>query len=547
MNRIIARPAKRKLQLHFNASLLLLMLSSLLTPVSFAATFVVDSTSDVALSACTAAPDDCSLRGAITAANVAADSDQIDFNIPSTDSGFQAATQHWLILVGNTSLPTIENQVVIDGYSQPGALANANSPDAGGLNSVLKIEIRPSASAGSQVGLQLVGNNFALPASIIRGLTINRFFSQIQLGGSGAHRVEGCYLGTDISGSVAAVTTNSGRGVGVRVQGPGPYQIGGLLPAERNLMSGMFSAIVFQSGSDGIRIQGNLIGTTASGVSAVGNTNDAISSAAPIRNARIGGDIAAARNVIAASSFAALRLSSQSLTDFSGTLIEGNYIGTDVSGTRALGNGLNPSSPSQVQPSILVGGVSCALSIGGLAPGQANLIAYSGGAGISNDQCPRIQTPLNRFYGNRGIPFDNVFGGGAIGATPNDLADVDEVGGNRLQNFPELSLPAIGSDLLSYRVDTAVANATYPITMNFYRAGCGGGSDAFLGSATISAAQAQQALTIDVTTLGSYLPLTATAVDAVGNTSEFAPALGDDISRSGFEDQLAPLTSALCR
>ncbi len=511
-----------------------------------AATFTVDTTSDVALSACTAAPNDCSLRGAITAANVAADLDQINFNIPSTDSGFQAATQHWLILVGNTSLPTIENQVVIDGYSQPGALANTNSPDAGGLNGVLNIEIRPSASAGSQVGLQLVGNNFALPASVIRGLTINRFFSQIQLGGSGAHRVEGCYLGTDITGSVAAVTTNSGRGFGVRVQGPGPYQIGGLLPAERNLMSGMFSAIVFQSGSDGIRIQGNLIGTNASGVSAVGNTNDAISSAAPIRNARIGGDTAAARNVIAASSFAALRLSSQSLTDFSGTLIEGNYIGTDVSGTRALGNGLNPSSPSQVQPAIIIGGLSCALSIGGLAPGQANLIAYSGGAGINNDQCPRIQTPLNRFYGNRGIPFDNVFGGGAIGATPNDAGDIDEVGGNRLQNYPELSLPAIGSNLLSYRVDTAVANATYPITVNFYRAGCGGGSDAFVGSATISAAQAQQTLTIDVTTLGSYLPLTATAVDAVGNTSEFAPAQGEEISRSGFEDVLAPLTPGRC-
>ena len=447
-----------------------------------ATTFIVDTTSDLVTDDCTGGA--CSLRGALTAANLTPTEDQIEFDIADTDPGFQAATQHWLIRVGANALPTIEAPVVIDGYTQTGAVANSNAPDDGGLNGILKIEIRPLATFDNQQnGLTVVGNNFAQPASTIRGLAISRFRSQIQLGGSSAHRVEGCYLGTDSTGSAASLVGNNGLGNGVRVQGPGPYKIGGLLPAERNLMSGMFNAIVFQSGSDGIRIEGNLVGTNASGIAAVANTQEAISSAAPIRNARIGGASTDARNIFAASHFSALRLFSESVTAFNGTLIEGNYFGTDVSGRRALGNGLNPSSPSQPQPTIQIGGLNCALSIGGTAPGQSNLIAYSGGAGILNDQCPSISSPLNRFYGNRGIPFDNVFGGGAVGATPNDADDADNVGGNRLQNFPEITLPegflpsGDSSVALQLRVDTAVTNASYPITVNFYRGSCGGGSE----------------------------------------------------------------------
>jgi len=49
-----------------------------------AATFEVDTTSDLSVIACTEAAADCSLRGAIAAANVAADLDLIEFNIRPT-------------------------------------------------------------------------------------------------------------------------------------------------------------------------------------------------------------------------------------------------------------------------------------------------------------------------------------------------------------------------------------------------------------------------------------------------------------------------------
>jgi hypothetical protein len=99
--------------------------------------------------------------------------------------------------------------------------------------------------------------------------------------------------------------------------------------------------------------------------------------------------------------------------------------------------------------------------------------------------------------------------------------------------------------LVQYRVDTAIANAAYPITVNFYRAGCGGGGAARVASASISAAGAQQNLNIDLSAT-SFLPLTAVAVDAAGNQSEFAPTQGEEIFRSGFEDVLAPITPGRC-
>lgn len=502
-----------------------------------AAVFVVDSTSDSSLSACTSAPADCSLRGAITVANSTTAFDEIHFQIPIDDAGYQAVTMHWRISVGNTALPAISEGILIDGFTQSGASANTQTPTQGGLNSRLAIEISPGGSFGSQqIGLDTLSNNFSAAASTFRGLAISRFANQIQLGGSAGHRVEGCYLGTDITGTQAAVITPSGRGNGVRLQGPGPYQIGGMMPAQRNLLSGLSSAVVQQSLPEGLGIQGNLIGTDVTGRLAVGNTDVALQfSQGTLRNAQIGGTDPSARNVIAASSFWAILLSGQGNTPFLGTRIEGNFIGTDVSGARALGNGLNPSSPSQVTSAIQVSGVvACNLVIGGSAPGQANLIAYSGLSGVTNDQCRGVEASDNIFIANRAIAFDNVVGGGSIGATPNDASDPDESGGNRLQNFPELSIVGVapnGDVTLNYRVHTALTNASYPLEVRFYRAGPGGGAVARVGAATYAA----PGVLASISLTSPALPITAVAVDALGNQSEFAPALGDLLLANGFE------------
>lgn len=529
---------------------------SLLTNIANAATFVVDTGSDAALAACTAAPADCSLRGALESANANTDADVIAFAIPTTDAGYQPATDHWLIAVGDAALPSTAAPLLIDGFSQPGASANTQTPVDGGLDGSLKIEIRGvSQFRTQQNGLEIGGNQFSQAASTFRGLAINSFGSQILLHGSSAHRVEGCYLGTDILGQVAAINTISGRGLGVRIQGPGPYVIGGLLPDQRNLLSGLATAISAFSGSDGLRIEGNLIGLRAAGDQGLANIVDGISTSAPLTNARIGGSDPAARNVISASSFSALRLSSGGSDPYAGTRIEGNWFGTDVSGLRAIGNGLNPQSPSQPQATLLLGGgaLDCSIAVGGTAPGQANLIAHGGAAGVQADVCSGVASPLNHFRANRGLPIDNTFGGGAIGATPNDPGDADS-GGNRLQNFAAVSLPGGflpaggNSAQVGFTVDTATANASYPLRVDFYRGDCGGGSRQLVGSASIAAIDAQLPRTamLQPADGGNILPLTALVVDAAGNTSEFSPLQGDPIFADGSEDQPAALSPGRC-
>ena len=515
-----------------------------LSSVSFATTFTVNSTSDLASQNCTGGA--CSLRGALIAANATTAQDTISFNIPQADPGFQAATQHWRINVTN-DLPAIEEAVLIDGYTQPGAVTNTFTPVQGGLNSVLKIEIQGNINT-SLVALNLLGYT-ALTPSIFRGLAVNGFqVSQILLAGGVAHQIEGCYIGTDVLGQTALPGN-----IGINIApGRTNYQIGGLLAAQRNLIASQQNTAINGFNQTGaaqeyvdLVIQGNLIGLNRQGTAALINLNPsapALSFLKPLRNALIGGNVANARNVISGYSAGAIRL--DTLDDATGsvdTRIEGNYIGTDVTGTRAIGNGYAVLA----QPAINITGTICDFSIGGSAAGQANLIAYSAAAGIVVNKCTGVHMPFNRFLVNRGGAVDLNLDPAAIGPTANDVNDPDE-GGNRLQNFPELTLPVVGSNNLTYRVDSTATNAKYPITVNFYRAGCDGGSDTLLTSASISAAQAQQTLTLDTTTLGNFRPLTATAVDDAGNTSEFAPAQGEAMMRSGFENALASLVVGSC-
>ncbi len=515
---------------------LITMIAMALASTTQAASFVVDTTSDANLNDCTEIAADCSLRGAINAANAAVGADRIEFAIPESDAGFVAATAHWRI-EPSTGLPAITGVLEIDGYSQPSASANTLAPDQGGSDAVLKIELRGPAQQ-VEFGLESGLTDFNAQATI-RGLNINRFTSQILLFGGGANRVEGCFLGTDIVGEAAAMTGNSVRSIGVRLQGPGTYVIGGNTPAARNLLSGLFSGVVALSQTNGLRISGNLFGSNAAATQVIGNREYGIHLQETI-NTAIGGTNVAERNLFAGNQFSAILLSSGSNIPavFAGSRVIGNHFGTDWTGTQALPNGLNPLSPSQVQPTILVGaGNPCGLQIGGVGVGEANLIANGAAAGITVDSCARVRISRNVFRGNRGPAIDNAQGGGFIGPTPNDANDPDS-GGNRLQNFPAaLGIGAVTATTLElqYSVDSAPANAAYPLTVEFFR-GAGGQAAEWLVTQTITLAQAQ-------TTRSVVLPLTAfaddlvvmTATDADGNTSEFGRVGIGEVFADGFE------------
>jgi hypothetical protein len=133
-------------------------------------------------------------------------------------------------------------------------------------------------------------------------------------------------------GTDATGSVTFGNVNGVTITGTtGLDRVGDNYPAARNLISGNSTAGVVVSGCDGKKILGNLIGTDPTGSAGAANgTGIQIFSSF---NLQVGGEVAD-RNVISGNSSGGLEL-----TDGSGNLIGNNFVGTDAAGTHALGNG----------------------------------------------------------------------------------------------------------------------------------------------------------------------------------------------------------------
>ena len=99
--------------------------------------------------------------------------------------------------------------------------------------------------------------------SVVKGLVINNFngdgISVEQ--GSDFDRIEGNFIGTDTSGTVA----KKNSGAGVVILHASNTTVGGNLPAARNLISGNGDSGVLILGSSGSKVLGNLVGTRRAG------------------------------------------------------------------------------------------------------------------------------------------------------------------------------------------------------------------------------------------------------------------------------------------
>ncbi len=264
-----------------------------------------------------------SLRQAILDANANSGLDNIKFNIPGT--GVHAITPV-------TQLPFITSPVVLDGETQPGASANTL---ANGDNAVLLIEISGAILTNN-------GNAFVLVSgasgSIIRGLVIDNAWSTAVLVQTDNVAVEGCFLGTDPTGLI-----DQGNTQGVNADfgsSASATRVGGTTPAARNVISGNSIGVLIQSGANSL-VQGNFIGTDATGINALSN-----GTGVDVRSSDnlIGGATVAARNVIGANG------TGISVSASTGNAIQGNFIGTDVTGITALGlgNGIYTVGAAQI-------------------------------------------------------------------------------------------------------------------------------------------------------------------------------------------------------
>ncbi len=282
--------------------------------------FVVTTTSDSGLG---------SLRYAIQTANARPGPNAISFDIPGTGPHTIAPT---------SALPTITDPVTIDGLSQPGAAPGA-----------LLIELS-GASAGPGVdGLVITAGG-----GIVRGLVINRFAHGIMLLG-GSSTIAGNYLGTDVTGMAARANTDTG----VAMLGSSNNVIGGASPADHNLISGNAGAGVSIRNSSGNAVKGNYLGTDAAGAAAIPNLHGVFIWDAP--NNTVGGTAPGEGNVISGNNEEGVVISQVGAT---GNLVAGNFIGTDPTGTVALGN---------IQNGVYIDS-SSGNTVGGTSTGARNVI-----------------------------------------------------------------------------------------------------------------------------------------------------------------------------
>ncbi len=496
-----------------------------------------------------------SLREAIIASNNTANiggPDQIQFNIAGNGTK--------VIALGSV-LPDITDSVSIDGTTQTDWVGGSFLPividgnnlsgdglkfrAAAGNSEVRGLVIRDFSSNTIQVdsgadGVTVAGNFlgsfdssgnevageetfasvvFVQAANAIIGGTTVADRNLIAGGGDGitlsgaaatGNIIAGNYIGTDVTGNVTAGALNDG----VRIQsGAAANTVGGATVAHRNVIAGVNGngVEVINETSDGNTIQNNWIGVSADGSSDLGTDGLFINSGPD--NTQI------LDNVIASSTFAGIELDGMS----SGTLIQGNAIGTNVAQDRVWGSGEN---------GIMLESGAFNNTIGGTGAGEGNIIAYSGsiapqfGAGVSiQDSASGNTVRGNSIYGNAGIGIDlnpNV----DDGADPNDASDVD-AGGNNKQNWAAInSASADIANQLVYDIDTTTLSSGL-YTIDFYASTDLDGGQVegrrFLGS--ISGVSDGQSSVSGTLTGSSVVPnefITLVTSNASGDSSEFS-------------------------
>ncbi len=329
-------------------------------PQANAATYNVTNTNDSGSG---------SLRQAIIDANNNPGADTIAFGI---GSGPQ-------LIVVNSPLPPLNafvaSPVTIDGTTQPG------------FSGVPLIEISGQNAGANAVGLRITGN---AAGSTIKGLIINRFSAQGIFIDTDNVTVTGNYIGTNAAGTAAAANGGDGIAIfsGTSLASANNNTIGGNSPTDRNVISGNSLngiGITAQVGgaSTGNVIKGNYIGTNAVGTSAIANGGDGIL----INHADGGGPANASGNVIGGTNgtpdgacTGECNLISGNIANgiglwhggVSGSLVYGNYVGTNASGNGAIPNG-NIGIEVNEAPNNTVGGIT---------PANRNIFSGNGGSGV---------------------------------------------------------------------------------------------------------------------------------------------------------------------
>jgi hypothetical protein len=469
-------------------------LFSLVALATTAATYTVTTTADSGAG---------SLRQAILDANTNAGADTIAFDVPG--SGVHTITPL-------TALPVITQSLTIDGYTQSGSSANTN-PFGQPWNGVVLIEIDGENLGSNNAGLSFNGGTI-----VVRGLAINRCLGglsdgEIYLVSTAGSVIAGNVIGLDPTGHF--VPGNGPKPpIGIWSNTNTGLLIGGSNPADRNLISGNLggSGGIYVQGSGTTTVRGNYIGTDATGKLQLPNSAGVNCNFSSVF---VGGPAAGQGNLISGNGGGIL------LAGCTASTIQGNLVGTDLTGAAALGN-----------PGGGIFASGTVATIGGLGAGEGNTIAFngnaSGGEGLEIETGSQVSIRGNRIYGNVPLGIDvGAFNDNTLGPTPNDATEADNI-----QNYPILSSVDYGASTTVHAAFHSNPSATYNI--DFYSdpaclshpPALNQGQD-FAGTTPVTTDASGNA-TIDFVlpvVLAAGQPVTAIATDGNGRSSEFSESI----------------------
>jgi titin len=317
----------------------------------------------------------------------------------------------------------------------------------------------------------------------------------LQISGAGGNVVQGNLIGTDSTGAIAL-----GDGTdGVGISNSSNNLIGGTASGAGNTLAAGRNGIFLDSAADGNVVQGNFIGSNASGATGLGNTNTGIAVFSSSNDNLLGGTVAGAGNVIVSNGDRGILFAFSS----NGNVVAGNWIGTDPAGTAGKGNQSNgvefifgPSNNT----------------VGGTAAGAGNVIANNGGAGVAltSGDVEGDAILSNSIYGNAG---------GGITLAP---------GANQSQSAPVLN-SAVFSTGNTTIMGSMSGSPSTSYTLQFFAndtpnpSGFGQGQT-LLGTTTVTTDPGGNA-TFSVsfaTPATTGKSISATATDPSGDTSGFA-------------------------
>lgn len=543
-----------------------------------------------------------SLRDAITQANATPGADVINFDI-----GINTPT----IAVGSIvslPLPTITEAVTINGAT-------------GGAT---RVELNGTLAGPAADGLSITSGNCTIRALVINGFSGNG----ILISGGGGNLLQNNFIGTDSAGAMMVDNTGSG----VRIHGSPNNTIGGTIPAARNLISGNDGngVQILNAGASNNIVQGNFIGTDVSGTVPVRNASGGVLALSGANGTLIGGTAAGAGNLISANVGFGVRVEAANnqiqsnligttadglgllpngdgielannatnnliggtgarniisgndangvviINNSSANQVQGNFIGTDISGTIALGNAgagvlidfdafnntiggtaagsgnvisanfagvaISLGSGNLVQGNLIgtdvsgvaalgnlgsgvrVLGSSLNNTIGGTLAGAGNTIAFNNLSGINLLGGTQNAILSNSIFSNTVLGIDVS---DDAGITPNDPCDAD-TGANNLQNFPDLTSATSGGGNTAIQGSlnsTASTQFRIEFFSNSVCDGSGNGEGAvFIGSTVVTTDPACVApfnVNLPVSVAAGQ-SITATATDLQNNTSEFS-------------------------